>query len=243
MDTPNLDTKMIKIEECEKIRVILGEYIDHNPRSRWYSFRNTNLYDIISLISFFFIIILLFSIFHFEIDTQDEAKNAQIYEMIFYILTISCVVSQLISICIELVKLRSYSKVFAHDDNFYMKIDIIQKLTAVDKGALEYCLWIYRLRLDRSDKKISLAIGDFPKIGLLPALLGTAVAGNSILKQDASIFLWALVLFIICVYIGTCYVFRGRDRPATAIALLEYAIRLTDKAKTNSSGPKATNEI
>ncbi len=67
----------------------------------------------------------------------------------------------------------------------------IQLLRAFPKHLVEYALTQYKWHWDMLEQRVGLFSGDLRRLGLAPALAGSALAAANLIRQEGVVLLWA----------------------------------------------------
>jgi hypothetical protein len=116
------------------------------------------------------------------------------------------------------------------------------QLLMFNKAKLAYGLLQYRQRWLSRERFVAILVGDFRKLGLLPALATLFISVATLFKGDSSPLLLLLGDFIVILvfFYLTAFVAVSRERPQEVIKLLEYAIQHANQCNPTPPAEKTT---
>ncbi|HDX0922361.1 TPA: hypothetical protein RNS88_002252 [Stenotrophomonas maltophilia] len=101
----------------------------------------------------------------------------------------------------------------------------IQLLRAFPKHLVEYALTQYKWHWDMLEQRVGLFSGDLRRLGLAPALAGSALAAANLIRQEGVVLLWAPIAMACCLYIVATVLLASRERPRQVVELLSFLIK------------------
>ncbi len=101
----------------------------------------------------------------------------------------------------------------------------IQLLRAFPKHLVEYALTQYKWHWDMLEQRVGLFSGDLRRLGLAPALAGSALAAANLIRQEGVVLLWAPIAMACCLYIVVTVLLASRERPRQVVELLSFLIK------------------